>query len=268
MGNLGKEKPAKIKDDEVTEEVELALLGEYSQRAALSLEDYESVIMRSAERYVISEVLETLHPREAIVIQLRFNEGMALKDIGRRLGVCQERVRQLEAKALRKLRHHSRSRPIAGAGPNKTRREVEEDAEALRRRMSGEEEEALRREMAEEREEALRRKEEWERHKRRERRRRGVGDLLEHQKRMFRIAFDEDRQGGRTVPKKTISLTMEKEHWVEMINSVESKIRLIERGDYGAGDDDGDPDNAEWLASLNVVLKKLEDALHSKRIKW
>ena len=68
--------------------------------------------------------------------------------------------------------------------------------------------------------------------------------------------------------KVTISLTLSEVSWSEMINAVESKIRLIERGDYGDGVEDDDADNVRWLANLNAVFEKLQDALHSKRIDW
>ena len=56
----------------------------------------------------IDYVLSTLTEREQKVIQLRFVDGLSLKDTGKAFNVTQERIRQVEAKALRKLRHPSR----------------------------------------------------------------------------------------------------------------------------------------------------------------
>ena len=48
--------------------------------------------------------LDILSPRERKVLKMRFGEGMTLAEIAERLCVTRERVRQLEAKALRKLK--------------------------------------------------------------------------------------------------------------------------------------------------------------------
>jgi RNA polymerase primary sigma factor len=67
-------------------------------------------------RRQVEEVLATLSAREARVLQMRFGlkDGRThtLEEVGRRFGVTRERVRQIEAKALRKLRHPSRSRRL------------------------------------------------------------------------------------------------------------------------------------------------------------
>ena len=64
----------------------------------------------------LSEVLETLTEREQRVLRLRFglDDGKArtLEEVGREFNVTRERIRQIEAKALRKLRHPSRSRKL------------------------------------------------------------------------------------------------------------------------------------------------------------
>ena len=64
----------------------------------------------------IDDVLGTLTPREQRVLQLRFGleDGRArtLEEVGKEFGVTRERIRQIEAKALRKLRHPSRSRKL------------------------------------------------------------------------------------------------------------------------------------------------------------
>ena len=64
----------------------------------------------------VSEVLGTLTDRESRVLQLRFGledgRSRTLEEVGREFGVTRERIRQIEAKALRKLRHPSRSRKL------------------------------------------------------------------------------------------------------------------------------------------------------------
>ena len=64
----------------------------------------------------VSEVLDTLTERESRVLQLRFGledgRGRTLEEVGREFGVTRERIRQIEAKALRKLRHPTRSRKL------------------------------------------------------------------------------------------------------------------------------------------------------------
>ena len=67
-------------------------------------------------REQLNEVLDTLTEREQKVLKLRFglDDGRArtLEEVGREFNVTRERIRQIEAKALRKLRHPSRSRKL------------------------------------------------------------------------------------------------------------------------------------------------------------
>ncbi|MCZ6536113.1 MAG: RNA polymerase sigma factor RpoD, partial [Chloroflexi bacterium] len=64
----------------------------------------------------INDVLHTLTDRERRVLQLRFGledgRSRTLEEVGREFGVTRERIRQIEAKALRKLRHPTRSRRL------------------------------------------------------------------------------------------------------------------------------------------------------------
>ena len=63
-------------------------------------------------REEIDDVLQTLTPREEMVIRLRYGIGVdrshTLEEVGKIMGVTRERVRQIEAKALQRLRHHQR----------------------------------------------------------------------------------------------------------------------------------------------------------------
>ena len=64
----------------------------------------------------LSEVLATLHEREAKVLELRFGlvdgRQRTLEEVGKEFNVTRERIRQIESKALRKLRHPSRSKKL------------------------------------------------------------------------------------------------------------------------------------------------------------
>ena len=67
-------------------------------------------------REQLEEVMNTLTPREAKVLKLRFGledgKSRTLEEVGREFQVTRERIRQIEAKALRKLRHPSRSKKL------------------------------------------------------------------------------------------------------------------------------------------------------------
>lgn len=79
----------------------------------VSPEEYATNEMLKDE---INDVLETLTEREEKVIRLRFGlddgKSKTLEEVGQLFGVTRERIRQIEAKALRKLRHPSRSRKL------------------------------------------------------------------------------------------------------------------------------------------------------------
>ncbi len=83
--------------------------------------DYDAPIPEEAATHTLlreqlSEVLSTLTPREAKVLALRFGiEGgrsRTLEEVGKEFNVTRERIRQIEAKALRKLRHPSRNKKL------------------------------------------------------------------------------------------------------------------------------------------------------------
>ncbi|MGH6903910.1 MAG: RNA polymerase sigma factor RpoD, partial [Geminicoccaceae bacterium] len=67
-------------------------------------------------REATTRVLATLTPREERVLRMRFGIGMntdhTLEEVGQQFSVTRERIRQIEAKALRKLKHPSRSRKL------------------------------------------------------------------------------------------------------------------------------------------------------------
>ena len=85
------------------------------------IEDHDAPAPAEAASFLLlkeqlEEVLDTLTPREEKVLRLRFglDDGRArtLEEVGQNFGVTRERIRQIEAKALRKLRHPSRSHKL------------------------------------------------------------------------------------------------------------------------------------------------------------
>ncbi len=90
-------------------------LGDFIEDKTI-LNPAESVTFSSL-REITDEVLATLTPREEKVIKMRFGLGNTgsehtLEEVGQHFAVTRERIRQIEAKALRKLRHPSRSRRL------------------------------------------------------------------------------------------------------------------------------------------------------------
>jgi RNA polymerase primary sigma factor len=82
------------------------------------IEDTTTIAPTDAAQYsslsdVTKDVLDSLTPREAKVLRMRFGIEMStdhtLEEVGKQFDVTRERIRQIEAKALRKLRHPSRS---------------------------------------------------------------------------------------------------------------------------------------------------------------
>jgi RNA polymerase primary sigma factor len=78
----------------------------------------EEAVAESMVREQLRKVLESLDGREQRVLRLRFglDDGhpRTLEEIGKEIGLTRERIRQIEAGALRKLRHPSRSRKLRG----------------------------------------------------------------------------------------------------------------------------------------------------------
>ncbi len=82
-------------------------------------EDFEGVY-RDIQRSDLFRVLGTLSDREKVILMLRFGlsgeQPMTLEEVGQRFGLTRERIRQLEGKALAKLRHPSRSSVLLELG--------------------------------------------------------------------------------------------------------------------------------------------------------
>ena len=88
-------------------------LGDFIPDDMIRPEDQASAELLKAH---LSEVLDTLNDREKKVLKLRFGledgRQRTLEEVGREFGVTRERIRQIEAKALRKLRHPTRSKKL------------------------------------------------------------------------------------------------------------------------------------------------------------
>jgi RNA polymerase primary sigma factor len=81
-----------------------------------SEDETEDTVMRNELRKDIDDLLSTLSPREEKILRLRFGlddgRDRTLEEVGKEFNVTRERIRQIEARALRKLRHPSRSKKL------------------------------------------------------------------------------------------------------------------------------------------------------------
>ena len=92
---------------------ELVSLESCPEVLCLPAEDCTFDNVNNAElKRALDDVLDTLSPREEEVIRLRHYEEESYDRIANKLGVCKERIRQIEQKALSKLKHPSRSRKL------------------------------------------------------------------------------------------------------------------------------------------------------------
>lgn len=89
-------------------------LGDFIEDESAMAPPHEAGLQLLREQ--VGDVLDTLTPRERDVILMRYGLGdgrnRTLEDVGRHVGVTRERIRQIEAKALRKLRHPSRAQKL------------------------------------------------------------------------------------------------------------------------------------------------------------
>jgi RNA polymerase primary sigma factor len=95
---------------------------EDSELGSFIEDDTSPTPTQSAYRYLlgekIEEMLSTLNPREARILRLRFGlvngRSYTLEEVGQKFGLTRERIRQIEGRALRRLRHPRRSRQLRG----------------------------------------------------------------------------------------------------------------------------------------------------------
>ncbi len=121
-----------ISDFEVSETIQksgkhLSLDAPFSEEEENSLLDIlenqdqpapDNTLMKESLKIELERALSTLNPREAEVVRLYFGLGLetplTLEEIGEKFQLTRERVRQIKEKALRRLRHVSRSKPLRG----------------------------------------------------------------------------------------------------------------------------------------------------------
>ena len=99
---------------EVNLDAMLSVLGINAEEALQMIEPPkpDEVLEEKEKAEVVSEMLDSLTPREARVLRMRFGIGCdehTLEEAGKKLRVTKERIRQMEIQALRKMKHPSRS---------------------------------------------------------------------------------------------------------------------------------------------------------------
>ena len=79
-------------------------------------QDIENTVLENERKQRLEAILDTLLPREAKILRLRFGliDGhcRTLEEVAQKFGLTRERIRQIEAQALRRLRHPKRTRMI------------------------------------------------------------------------------------------------------------------------------------------------------------
>ena len=89
-------------------------LGDFIEDEDIAAPDEE--VTSAMLRELLQDILQDLPPREVRILQLRYGlvdgETYTLEEVGKKLGVTRERVRQIEAQALSRLRHPTHSRRL------------------------------------------------------------------------------------------------------------------------------------------------------------
>jgi len=89
---------------------------EYAYDLADDAPDAEDAVAIAELKKVVTEVLSKLSPREERILRKRFGIGLAkdytLEEVGQEFCITRDRIRQIEAKALRKLKHPSKSEKL------------------------------------------------------------------------------------------------------------------------------------------------------------
>ena len=84
-----------------------------------SAENPMANIIKEANKQIVASILDTLGPREAEILKMRFGidaeKAMTLEEVGDYYGLSKERIRQIENKAIRKLRNPVRAKMLKEA---------------------------------------------------------------------------------------------------------------------------------------------------------
>jgi len=111
------EKMSAITENKVVREMDVENFAALADNLPSLLPSPENAVIALERRDAIEEALQTLSPKEAQVLKMRFGIGGSrdhtLKEVGEHFGVQQERIRQIESVALRKLRHPARSHHLS-----------------------------------------------------------------------------------------------------------------------------------------------------------